>query len=96
VEEQKLPAPAEYTRIGRSEPQKAEHETESSVQGIVEIATSEVIEMDQMAVLADHSSDGSEVLLSIREGGEVRPERPTAAKEKPGITFNRKELWKSH
>ncbi len=42
-------------------------------------------------VLVDHSTDGrAEVrTLPVREGGEVRPKRPTAGKVKPGITF----LW---
>jgi hypothetical protein len=30
-----------------------------------------------------------------REGGEVRPKRPTAGKGKPGITFLWEELWEA-
>jgi hypothetical protein len=41
---QKFPALAGYTRIRRDEPQLAEHETGSSVQGIVKTAKSEASE----------------------------------------------------
>ena len=40
-----------------------------------------------MAVLADSSTDG-QMNLTDREGGEVKPKRPTVGKEKPGITFS--------
>jgi len=40
-----------------------------------------------LAVLADGSTD-EQVKLPVREGGEVRPKRPTGGKKKPGITFS--------
>ena len=44
----------------------------------------------QMAVLAEHSTDGQ---VSDREGGEPRPTGPTEGKATPGITFCWKERW---
>jgi len=43
--------------------------------------------MGFVAVLADGSTD-EQVKLPVREGGEVRPKRPTVGKRKPGITFS--------
>ena len=38
---------------------------------------------EHLEVLADHSTDG-QCCMTGREGGEVRPKRPTAGKVKPG------------
>jgi len=46
---------------------------------------------EPLAVLVDHSTDGRERVYD-REGGEVTSKRPTVGKEKPGITFFRREL----
>jgi len=50
------------------------------------IATSERTREGLSAVLADHSTEGR-CGMAGREGGEVRPKRPTAGKVKPGMTF---------
>jgi hypothetical protein len=52
------------------------------------IAKSEQAWNKHSEVLADHSTDVHKSNCE-REGGEVRPKRPTAGKVKPGITF----LW---
>jgi hypothetical protein len=49
------------------------------------IAKSEVTQDGQLAVLVDHSTAG-QIERPDREGGEVRPKRPTAGKVTPGIT----------
>ena len=49
---------------------------------------SEATRDGEAVVLAEHSSEGR---ISGREGGEERPNRPTEAKAKPGITFCRRE-----
>ena len=54
-------------------------------------ATSEAVRDGRQAVLADRSTDGSESIRD-REGGEPRSKGPTEGKERPGITFHRKEL----
>ncbi len=51
------------------------------------IADSEQTRDGLLVVLADNSTDG-QMCSSDREGGEVRPKRPTVGKEKPGITFS--------
>jgi hypothetical protein len=49
---------------------------------------SEATRDGEAVVLAEHSSEDRG---SGREGGEVRPKRPTGAKAKPGITYCRGE-----
>ncbi len=48
-----------------------------------------------LAVLAEHSTDGCQH-FGIREGGEVKPKRPTVGKAKPGTTFCVVELRQVH
>jgi hypothetical protein len=59
--------------------------------GIAARATSEALRDGRRAVLADHTTDGAESIRD-REGGEPRTKGPTEGKERPGITFYRKEL----
>lgn len=59
--------------------------------GIEVPAASRVLRDGRQAVLADHSTDGTESIRD-REGGEPRSKGPTEGKERPGITFYRKEL----
>jgi hypothetical protein len=53
----------------------------------VRIAKSERAREGHLAVLVDHSTDGQKEVVSDREGGEVKPKRPTEGKVKPGTTF---------
>ncbi len=48
-----------------------------------EASGSEATQEDDTVVLVDHSTEGRK----SRESGEVKPERPTVGKEKPGITY---------
>ena len=56
--------------------------------GIGKRVTSGATREGEAVVLAERSTDGRD---SGREGGEVRPKRPTVGKVKPGITFCRGE-----
>ena len=62
-------------RMGASEVLGSERQSEATRDG-------------EAVVLAEHSSEDRS---SGREGGEERPNRPTGAKAKPGITFCRRE-----
>ncbi len=53
----------------------------------VRIPKSERAREEHLAVLVDHSTDGQKEVISGREGGEVRPKRPTVGKVKPGATI---------
>jgi len=55
-------------------------------------ARSEALWDGRQAVLADHITEGHENIRD-REGGEPRSKGPTQGKERPGITFHRKERW---
>ena len=66
---------ASKNRMGASEVSGSERQSEATRDG-------------EAVVLAEHSSEDR---ASGREGGEVRPKRPTEAKAKPGITFCRGE-----
>jgi len=48
---------------------------------------SEGIREGLLAVVADHSTAGTDAKRPYRVGGELKPKGPTVGKEKPGITF---------
>ncbi len=67
---------------------RARRERDTNRMGASEVSGSErqrdATRDGDAVVLAEHSSEGR---VSGREGGEERPNRPTGAKAKPGITF---------
>jgi len=66
-----------------------EHEPQTGADGgIGKRVISEATRKGEAVVLADHSTEDR---ASGREGGEVRPKRPTGGKVKPGITYCRGE-----